>query len=102
MIAWANERVGDKHAHIVNTKDKALSDGHFLMHLLASIEDRAVAWDIMKPADECKADGGADEDAKKAAEDAKANNAKYVLSVARKLNCLLFCVWDQIVSVHQK
>jgi len=34
-------------ASIKDTKDKSLSDGRFLMHILADIEPRAVNWDIM-------------------------------------------------------
>jgi len=67
--------------------DKSLSDGRFLMHILAAVEPRAVNWEIMM-------NEGTDE--------AKENNAKYVISVARKLDALVFCVWDQIVGVHKK
>jgi len=68
-------------------KDKSLSDGRFFMHILADIESRAVNWDIMMASD---------------TDEGKENNAKYVISVARKLNALVFCVWDQIISVHPK
>jgi len=49
------------------------------MHILADIEPRAVNWDIMMDGDD---------------EDSQKNNAKYVISVARKLDALVFCVWD--------
>jgi hypothetical protein len=49
------------------------------MHILADIEPRAVNWDIMMDA---------------STEEGKTNNAKYVISVARKLEALVFCVWD--------
>ena len=70
-----------------NLKDKSMSDGIFLIHLLSSIEPRMVNWDIVMH------DG---DDA------SKENNAKYVLSIARKLQAVVFCVWDQIVSVNPK
>ena len=70
---------------IKDLKDKNLVDGRFLMHILADIEPRFINWDIMMDGD---TDWG------------KQNNAKYVISVARKLNALIFCAWDQIVTVH--
>lgn len=66
-------------AAITSLKDKSLADGRFFMHILADIEPRAVNWDIMMDAD---------------TDEGKQNNAKYVISVARKLNALVFCVWD--------
>jgi len=74
-------------AAITSMTDKTLSDGRFFMHILADIEPRSVNWDIMMDAD---------------TEEGKENNAKYVISVARKLDALVFCVWDQIVAVHKK
>lgn len=32
----------------------------------------------------------------------KENNAKYVLTVARKLGCVIFCVWEDIPKVNYK
>jgi plastin-1 len=32
----------------------------------------------------------------------KENNAKYVLSLARKLGAIIFCVWEDIPSVNYK
>lgn len=72
---------------LTSLKDKSLSDGRFFMHLLADIEPRAVNWEIMMDTD---------------TDEGKENNAKYVISVARKLNALVFCVWDQIITVHPK
>mgnify|MGYP000946935644 CR=1 FL=1 len=82
LVKWANEQVGDKYAAIANLKDKSMGNGHFLMHLLATIEPRAVNWDIMSP-------GESDED--------KDLNAKYVISVARKLGAVIFGVYEDIV-----
>jgi len=68
-------------------KDKSLADGRFFMHVLADIESRSVNWDIMMDSD---------------TDEGKENNAKYVISVARKMGALIFCVWDQITTVHPK
>jgi hypothetical protein len=35
-------------------------------------------------------------------DEAKENNAKYVLSVVRKLGGVIFCVWEDIVEVKPK
>ena len=32
----------------------------------------------------------------------KENNSKYVLSIARKLGCVIFCVWEDIPKVNYK
>jgi hypothetical protein len=45
LVKWANSQVSD--LQIKNFKDKALSDGVFLIKLCASIEPRAVNWDIV-------------------------------------------------------
>lgn len=69
IVGWANECVGDKYAPIANLKDKSMSNGLFLLHLLSSIEPRAIDWDeIVTP-------GESDED--------KTTNAKYVISLTR-------------------
>lgn len=87
LVAWANGLVGDKAPAIANLKDKGMSDGRFLTYLCAGIEPRAVNWEIVT-------DGATDED--------KQNNAKYVISVARKLGAVIFCVWEDIVNVNFK
>jgi len=32
----------------------------------------------------------------------KENNAKYLISIARKLGAVIFCVWEDIVKVNYK
>jgi plastin-1 len=64
-----------------------LSDGQFLIKLCAGIEHRAIDWDIVMK-------GETDEE--------KENNAKYVVSIARKLGAVIFCVWEDIVKVNYK
>lgn len=72
---------------IKNFKDHALADGQFLIKLCASIESRAIDWAIVQK-------GETDEE--------RENNAKYILSVARKLGCVIFCVWEDIPKVNYK
>jgi len=85
LVKWANGLVGDM--AIKNLKDQALSNGHFLLKLCSGVEPRAINWDIVMK-------GDTDEE--------KANNAKYVISIARKLGAVVFCVWEDIVNVNYK
>lgn len=55
--------------------------------MLASIEPRAVNWDLLLP-------GETDDD--------KKNNAKYAISLARKLGAVIFCLWEDVVQVNSK
>jgi plastin-1 len=88
IVAWANELVAGKAPEIKSLKDKDnLKNGKFLLHMFAAMESRAVNWDIV-------AEGETEEDLM--------NNAKYVLSVARKLGATIFCVWEDIVNVDAK
>lgn len=84
-MKWANSLVPDM--KIKNLKDKALSDGQFLIKLCAGVEPRAINYDIVMA-------GETDEE--------KANNAKYVISIARKLGAVVFGVWEDIVNVNYK
>lgn len=87
IVKWANEMVGGKATSITSIKDKSLSDSKFLLHLCSAIEPRVINWDIVQT-------GDSDED--------KQNNAKYVISIAKKLGAVLFCVWENILSVDGK
>ena len=87
LINWANDTVGGKHPSIQNFKDPSLADSKFLINLLAAIEPRAVNWDLVL-------EGGND--------DEKMTNAKYAISIARKLGCTIFCVWEDLVNVNSK
>ena len=86
LVKWANGLVQGDHK-IKNLKDKQMSDGHFLLQVCNGIEPRAIDWDIVKKGEE---------------EDDKANNAKYIISIVRKLGGTLFCIWEDIVKVEYK
>ena len=55
--------------------------------LCAAIEPRAVNWEIVLPGE---------------TQEEKENNAKYVISIARKLGCVIFCVYEDIPKVNYK
>ena len=58
-----------------------------MLKLCSAVEPRAIDWEIVMK-------GETDEE--------KANNAKYVISIARKLGAVIFCVWEDIVHVNPK
>lgn len=87
LMKWANERVSPEY-QVANLKDKKLSTGLFWIDLLKSIEERIIDWDIVIK------DNDSDE--------SKMMNAKYALSVARKLGGTVFLVWEDIVEVKAK
>lgn len=90
LINWANSIKAnqDMGLKIKDFRDKALSSGIFLINCAASIDPRIVDWDLVKnpPADK----------------DENILNAKYAISIARKMGAVIFCVWDDILDVNQK
>ena len=57
------------------------------MRVCAAIEPKAIDWEIVQK-------GETDEE--------KENNAKYILSIARKLGAVIFSVWEDITKVNPK
>ena len=84
LMKWANGRVT---THASNFRDRSISSGVFLLQLFASIEPRMINQELVTP--------GTDSEGKE-------QNAKYVLSLARKLGASVFCVWEDIVEVNPK
>ena len=90
IIDWANETVtdsGKEGSSMKSFRDKTLANGLFLMDLLASINNKSINWDLVN-------DG--------ATEEGRCENAKYVISVARKLGCCVFLTWEDITEVKPK
>lgn len=86
ILEWGNSRVPAENK-VQSFKDPALKKGHFLFKILASIEPRAIDWDFVQP-------GDTDEEIE--------NNAKYVISVARRLGSTVFIIWEQIRDLRAK
>jgi plastin-1 len=84
LMKWANGRVVTK---ANNFRDKSLSNGKFLVELFGSIEPRAINPELVKTENE---------------PEHKEHNAKYVISIARKLGGSVFCTWEDIVEVNPK
>ena len=87
IIAWANGKVASspKNSSMRNFRDRSLATGVFLIDLCAAIEPRAVNWDLVTP-------GSNDEDGN--------NNAKYAISIARKIGACVFLTPDDITEVE--
>jgi plastin-1 len=89
IVEWANTTVRNagKSSKMDNFKDPSLRNGRFLIDLLAAIRPRAVNYDLVT-------DGVSDQDA--------TQNAKYAISIARKLGCTIFLLPEDIVEVKPK
>ena len=87
LVAWGNERVDDEYK-VKSLKDKKLSTSLYFIHIMKSIEPRSINWDIVVT--------DKDDD------EAKQNNAKYAISIARKLGATVFLVWEDIAEVKSK
>lgn len=78
ILEWANGRVPEEFK-VTSFKDANLKKGHFFFKVLASIEPRALNEEFVLP-------GETDEEVE--------NNAKYVISVARRLGATVFLIWE--------
>ena len=89
ILAWANQKVAGsgKSSTMRSFKDSSLSSGHFLLDLVGAIEPRAVNWDLVTP-------GETPED--------KMSNAKYSISIARKVGACVFLTPEDVVEVKSK
>jgi hypothetical protein len=87
LVAWGNDRV-DSQYKVKSLKDKKLCNSLYFIHIMKSIEPRSINWDIVME--------GRDDD------EAKENNAKYAISIARKLGATVFLVWEDIAEVKSK
>jgi plastin-1 len=85
ILEWANGKVSDH--KIDSFKDSSLKTGFFLCMLCAAISPRSVNVDMITP-------GETSEDAHL--------NAKYAISVARKIGAVVFLLWEDIVEVKPK
>ena len=86
LVSWGNERVSEEY-RITNLKSKSLSNSLFFIDICKSIEPRAINWDIVMKDD---------------TDEAKQNNAKYAISIARKLGAAVFLVWEDVVDVKSR
>jgi len=87
MIEWANKKVESTGLKIDSFKDKSIANGVYLCQLCYAMNPKACNPDLIT--------GG---DSKEEAE----QNAKYAISVARKLGATVFLLWEDITEVKPK
>jgi len=90
ILDWANGQVSSlgKDRKIHSFKDPTLSDGLFFLDLLTSVESRVVSAEYVfdPPADDKQ----------------KLDNARYAISVARKMGATIFLLPEDITEVKPK
>ena len=90
ILQWAVQKLEDAGVtrKLSSFKDSSLSDGLVLLDLLKAIEPEVIDTQyIFDPPKDDKE---------------KEMNARYVISVARKLGATIFLTWEDIVEVNQK
>ena len=89
ILKWANDLVKSKgrSSSIASYKDKSLATSIFFLDLLYSIEPRIIDPEFVKAGDN---------------EEERLLNAKYAISVARKLGAVIFLLPEDIVDVKPK
>jgi plastin-1 len=89
ILAWGNETVSKsgKKSSIKSFQDSGISSGVFFIDLLAAVEPKIVDWTLVT-------EGIQDED--------KMLNARYAISIARKLGAVIFLLPEDIVEVRPK
>jgi len=89
IIKWANETVqaSGKSSKMDSFKDSSLRNSIFFIDLLAAVKPTIIDYSLVT-------DGHSDKDA--------TQNAKYAISVARKIGCTIFLLPEDIVEVKNK
>ncbi|KAK9845228.1 hypothetical protein WJX81_000548 [Elliptochloris bilobata] len=89
VLSWANARAaaGGKARRIGSFSDPSLASGLFLVDQLSAIEPGSVNFALVTP-------GGTPAE--------RELNAKYLISSARKMGCLIFLLWEDVVEVNSR
>ena len=84
LLEWVNETTD---AGITGFNDPKFEDGNLLIKLCESIEPRAINPELVMKGE---------------TEEEKILNAKYAISVARKLGAVVFLIYDDILGLNKK
>jgi plastin-1 len=89
ILTWANSKVQrtGKETRMASFRDSSLADSVFFLDLCSALAPGVVNPEIVTA-------GKSEED--------KVSNAKYVISVARKIGACVFLTWEDIVEVKSK
>ena len=82
LLDWVSQT-----EHVTAFNDRKFEDGRLLIRLCELVDPTVVNWSFVK-------EGGSQED--------KELNAKYAISLARKLGAVIFLVWDDIPNLNKK
>lgn len=89
IIQWANAKLkdGSKKTQIANFYDPSISDAKVLIDLVDAIKPGSIKYDLVRAG---------------TTEEERLENAKYMISVARKIGARVYALPDDIVEVKQK
>lgn len=89
IVSWANTRLkeGGKSCTVSSFQDQSLGNGITILHLIDCIAPKKINWDIVK-------DTGSEED--------NMSNAKYAISMGRKIGARIYALPEDIVEVKPK
>ncbi|KAL4224521.1 Plastin-3 [Mactra antiquata] len=87
ILDWANNRLAGTGCSVSSFNDKSLSDGVTILNLIDQIAPKKVNKDIIKV---CESD------------DDRMSNAKYAISMGRKIGARIYALPEDIVEVKHK
>lgn len=89
IIEWTNNKLksADKKTFIQNFQDPSISDSRVICDLIDAIKPGSVQYDLLKNENTYEA---------------KMENARYAVSIARKIGARVFALPEDIVEVKQK
>ena len=87
LLTWGNSMVSEEYK-ITSLKDKKLGNSLFFIEIMAKIESRAVNWELVIK--------------DKSEPNDLEMNAKYAISIARKLGACVFLVWEDITEIKSR
>lgn len=88
ILGWANEKLGggvggDDDAGITSFRDPSLKDGSKLLKIIEKIRPGIVDWSLYDAKEEMM-------------------NAKYIISITRKMGASIFCLPEDLVELRSK
>jgi plastin-1 len=89
ILAWGNGVPANADRQIKGFKDANLKDGVYLINLCAAIEPRIIDWELVYQQDD-------------STDEQKSLNARYAISIARKLGAIIFMVWEDVLEGNAK
>jgi len=89
IIAWANERLASKGVSIRHFKDKANKDAVPVLHLIDVLKPGTIDYSVVKQGSKLR-------------DDECMSNAKYAITMARRINAPVYALPEDLVEVNGK